>query len=87
MDGHLREKSHTLVVNAHGALIALSAGVELRQPLVLQNEVSGKKQSCFVIHVAVGEKEVFEVGVEFSEPAPHFWNIGFPPEDWKVPID
>jgi hypothetical protein len=25
-----------------------------------------------------------EVGIEFLEPAPRFWHIAFPPEDWNL---
>lgn len=77
----LCEKSHTLVVNAHGALIALSVRISLKQPLILRNEVTGQERECYVIHVTEGQKTAFEVGVEFSEPAPHFWNVEFPSID------
>jgi hypothetical protein len=23
------------------------------------------------------------VGIEFDEPAPRFWRVAFPPEDWS----
>jgi hypothetical protein len=25
-----------------------------------------------------------EVAIEFTEPAPRFWHIDFPPDDWKL---
>jgi hypothetical protein len=81
------EKSHTLVVNAHGALIALTMGVHLKQPLSLQNLSSGKEQLCHVVHVSERQSEMSEIGVEFADPAPHFWNIDFPPTDWKPSLD
>lgn len=81
------EKSHTLVVNAHGALIALALRVRPEQPLMLENRGSGKEQRCRVVHVGERQCDKAEVGVEFAEPAPHFWNIEFPPADWKPPLD
>src|ERR1700687_4427565 len=81
------EKSHTLVVNVHGALIALALSVLPEQRLVLGNLGSGKEQSCRVVHIGERKSDKAEVGVEFLEPAPHFWNIDFPPVDWKLPLD
>jgi hypothetical protein len=77
------EKSQTLVVNAQGALIVLAMRVRLAQRLVLQNPTSGKEQSCRVVHVGERQSNTSEIGVEFLEPAPHFWNIDFPPTDWQ----
>lgn len=81
------EKSHTLVVNAHGALIALRVRMDPKQPLILRNEVTGQELECCVIHVAEGRKTAFEVGVKFSEPAPYFWNVGFPSDDRAVDVN
>ena len=77
------ETTHTLIVNAHGALIVLALRVLPGQKLVLQNLNSGKEQSCRVMHIGERKSDKAEVGVEFLEPAPHFWNIDFPPVDWK----
>ncbi len=51
-DSSLSEESHTLVVNAHGALIALAMRLQPGQTLVLKNRVSGEEQECRVVHVA-----------------------------------
>jgi hypothetical protein len=77
------ETTHTLVVNAHGALIVLTMRVRLTQRLVLQNLNSRKDQSCRFVHVGERRSNVSEIGVEFTEPAPQFWNIDFPPTDWQ----
>ncbi len=82
-DGSWSEESHTLVVNAHGALIALAAKVQPGQQLVLKNRVSGEQQECRVVQVGEKQAEKVEVGIAFAHPAPHFWHIDFPPGDWK----
>jgi hypothetical protein len=82
-DGSLSEESHTLVVNAHGALIALAVKVQPGQGLVLKNRVSGEQQECSVVHVGEEQADKAEVGIAFAHPAPHFWHIDFPPGDWK----
>lgn len=82
------ERSHTLVVNAHGGLIVLNKKVQLRQALVLENLLSGNEVPCHVVHVGEACSETTEIGVAFAKPAPHFWNIDFPPADWKpTPTD
>jgi hypothetical protein len=77
------EQSCTLVVNAHGALIAMALKVKLGQRLMLENVGSGQEQSCCVVHVGERKSDKAEVGVEFVAPAPRFWNIDFPPVDWQ----
>ena len=81
------EQSRTLVVNAHGALIAMALKVKPGQKLTLENVSSGKEQSCQVVHVGERKSDKAEVGVEFVEPAPRFWNIDFPPADWQPVLD
>lgn len=82
-DPPLSEESHTLVVNAHGALIALMMNVQPGQTLVLKNRDSGEEQECRVVHVDRKQAEQNEVGILFARPAPHFWGVDFPPPDWK----
>jgi hypothetical protein len=86
-DGSLSEQSHTLVVNAHGALIALTVEVQPGQELVLKNRVTGEQQECRVVHVGHKQVDKAEVGIAFAHPAPHFWHIDFPPDDWKPSLD
>jgi hypothetical protein len=81
------ETTQTLVVNANGALVVLAMRVRLTQRLVLQNPSSREEQSCRVVHVGERRSNMSEIGVEFTEPAPHFWNIDFPPIDWQPPLD
>lgn len=84
--GSFEEVTTTLVVNAHGALIALAAKVEKGQTLRLTNRSTREHQLCHVVYVGkpVGGKT--EVGIEFKDPAPEFWHIVFPPEDWASHI-
>src|ERR1700739_274426 len=43
------ERTRTLVVNAHGALISLAAHVLLDQTLVLQNALTGEERECRIV--------------------------------------
>lgn len=78
------EDTRTLVVNAHGALIALSAPVRVGQQLRVISRPHGETQSCRVAHVGPADGGEARVGIEFLDPAPHFWRIAFPPEDWSA---
>ncbi len=79
-----QEQTHTLVVNAFGALLNLATRVEPGQKLLLKNKATGEEQECKVVHVSQGRADI---GIEFTRPAPQFWQIVFPPEDWKPPLD
>ncbi len=76
------EETRTLVVNAHGALVILANRVEVGEKLRLKNLKSGEEQPCEVAYLGPEVLGKIQVGVEFVEPAPHFWHITFPPEDW-----
>jgi PilZ domain-containing protein len=79
------EETHTLVVNMHGALIALKGKVAKGQKLRLTNRATKEEQMCRVASVAPATGGKPQVGVEFLTPSPSFWRISFPPEDWVLP--
>jgi len=78
------ENTKTLVVNAHGALLALKGMVAPRQKLFLQNKASGEQQECRVVSVNHEMAGPPTVAVEFTKPAPSFWRVAFPPADWTT---
>jgi hypothetical protein len=82
--GNFVEQTITEVVNAHGALIHLKEPVSDGQQLRIRNAKTGEEQSCKVIGVGQSVEGKAEVGIEFLEPAPRFWRIAFPPEDWNI---
>ena len=79
-----QEDTQTLVINAHGALITLATALGIGNRLVLVNKKAGDAQECRVVYVGAEQSGKTQVGVEFTEPAPHFWHIAFPPEDWST---
>jgi len=76
------EITQTLVVSAHGALVAMTDMVVPRQRLLLQNRDSGEQQECHVVYVKSDRTGPPKVAVEFTRPAPGFWHLAFPPADW-----
>ena len=78
------ENAQTLVVSAHGALMALTEMVAPRQRLLVQNPNSGEHLECHVVSVKKEQIGPPKVAVEFTRPAPRFWHIAFPPADWTA---
>jgi hypothetical protein len=78
----ISEETRTVTVNAHGAMILLTAKLSVGQLLTLRNAKSGEEVLCRVAYVNphLGEKK--EVGIDFMKPCPRFWRISFPPPDW-----
>ena len=81
------EETKTLVVNAHGALVTLAAKVSQGQQLELKSVTNPESQSCKVVYVGPTVQGQTQVGVEFLKPAPHFWHVAFPPENWTPVAD
>jgi hypothetical protein len=81
----MKEETQTLVVNAHGGLLKLQMEVQPAQPIVILNVKSGVKQTAKVVRVEHPPGGHSAVAFEFDHPAPNFWPVGFPPEDWKMP--
>ena len=79
------EETHTLVVNAHGALIALEGKVTRGQKLRVTNRATKAEQVCRVASLGATSEGKAQIGIEFLKPSPDFWQISFPPEDWVVP--
>jgi PilZ domain len=77
------EDTQTLQVSAHGALLTLSRPFDRGQKFLLKNLNTSATQECIVAYTGERHADRFEVALEFSRPSPHFWNIRFPPEDWK----
>jgi PilZ domain len=80
-----KEETRTLVVNAHGALIALEAQVAAQQSITLSNKATRESIDCRVVHLGSAQGGKTQVGVEFVKPSGKFWQIDFPPDDWVVP--
>lgn len=78
------ETTTTLVVNAHGGLVALKERVVIGQVVRLRNTSSEEEIECTVVDVEVSEDGGPEIGLEFVVPNDKFWHISFPPADWTA---
>jgi hypothetical protein len=78
------EEALTSVVNAHGALILLAEKVALGQTVTVLNVKSKAELLAEIVDIGDTHGGKIEVGIEFLEPAPRFWRVAFPPEDWST---
>jgi hypothetical protein len=77
--------AHTLVVNAHGALISVPEQVTLGKQITVDNKSTGESRECGIVYVGTARGGRVQMGIEFLRPSPSFWQIDFPPDDWVVP--
>jgi len=82
---NFEEETRTLVVNAHGALIALAAGVTSGQKLNVHNKATQQSIECKIVYLGNPQAGKTQMGIEFVKALPSFWQIDFPPDDWVVP--
>jgi hypothetical protein len=75
---------HTLSVNPYGAMLISPRNLLANSRLVLEHGLTQERVACRVVRSAVEMPEGFHIPVEFDMPAPGFWKIAFPPEDWKI---
>ncbi len=77
------ERTRTLVVNVHGALLLLAEPVVIGQLLNITNVATGETLTCNVKDINHGQHDEPEVGIEFSQPSAFFWRVSFPPPGWS----
>jgi hypothetical protein len=79
----IEEKTHTIIVNEHGALTLLAAPVEIDQIVRLENLVSREELLCRVTSLGPSFMGKTQVAVEFILPMPGFWGAGY---NLKAPV-
>ena len=72
------ERSQTVLVFGHGAVIRVSAALAPGQLIFLTNEKSKKEVVCQVVKSKSDGSAVGYVELRFTEPAPGFWGMRFP---------
>jgi hypothetical protein len=77
----------TLSVNPFGGMIISAENLAPQTRLVLENTVTQQRVACCVVRTAKEMPDGFHIPIQFDAPAPKFWMIDFPPDDWKLPDD
>jgi hypothetical protein len=82
--GHpFEEETATLAINAHGALILLQTRLTSGSKVMMLHNGTKQEEECQVAFLGPVRSGKAEIGLEFSSPAPMFWRVAFPPEDWS----
>jgi hypothetical protein len=77
-----QEETTTASVNAHGCMVHLVQALGRGQQVTLFNHATDQELPCTVTYLGPKDKGKTEVGLEFTEASPRFWNMHFPPDDW-----
>ena len=76
------EFTETLAINAHGALVLLTARLTSGSAVHVRHNKTEEEQECHVAFLGPVRGGKAEIGLEFKTPRPTFWRVAFPPEDW-----
>jgi hypothetical protein len=78
--------AHTVAVNDHGAMLVTPQIIAVNTQLEITNDRTQQRVTARVTRTPPESSEGFLIPVEFISPAPGYWQISFPPKDWK-PVD
>ncbi len=81
----VRIPAHTVAVNIHGAMVVCPRSLDADTQLELVNGRTEEKIGSRVTRAPRESSEGFLIPVEFTSPSPNFWQISFPPTNWKSP--
>lgn len=76
------EETETLAINAHGALVLLTARFTSGAKVHLLHKRTQEDQECHIVFLGPVRAGKAEIGLEFTSPSSNFWRVSFPPEDW-----
>lgn len=79
----IKVSATTVAVNVHGAMVLSSRPLDAQTRLVVVNERTHERAGARVTRPPRESPEGFLVPIEFDKPAPGFWQIMFPPANWK----
>jgi len=77
------EKTKTVSVSPHGALVRLEMAVTKGQTVVLRDPSTNEALECSVVYLGNMQEGRREVGISFVQPNRSLWRIAFPPADWS----
>jgi hypothetical protein len=81
----VKTSAHTVAVNIHGAMVLSPRPLDADARLELVNERTGEKILSRVTRSPRESSEGYLIPLEFITPTPNFWQISFPPTNWKAP--
>ena len=78
--------AHTVAVNDHGAMLASPQMIAVNTQIDNTNDRTQQRVTARVTRTPPESSEGYLIPVEFISAAPGYWQISFPPKDWK-PVD
>jgi hypothetical protein len=73
----------TVSVNDHGAMLKCPRAFLYGDELIIRNDATRNEVPCRITRAPRESAQGFLIPVEFTEAAADFWQISFPPTDWK----
>ncbi len=77
--------ARTVAVNIHGAMVLCNRSLDAETRLEIVNDRTGEKIGSRVTRAPRDSAEGFLIPLEFTTPSANFWQITFPPANWKAP--
>ncbi len=74
----------TVAVNIHGAMVVCPRQLEAGTELVIRNERTQEQCTARVTRTPRESPEGYLIPIEFTSKSPKFWQITFPPSNWKA---
>ena len=79
----VKADAFTVAVNIHGAMVLSPRSFDADTRLEMRNDRTGENIGVRVTRAPRESAEGYLIPLEFVTPAPKFWQISFPPENWK----
>ncbi|HKW89315.1 MAG TPA: PilZ domain-containing protein [Candidatus Acidoferrales bacterium] len=76
-------EAFTVNVNDHGALLICAQPLAIDDRFTLENKYTRSRVACRVTRKPKEASFGYQVAIEFEQASPKFWQIVFPPPDWK----
>ncbi len=75
--------AHTVAVNVHGAMVLCTRSLDCGATIQIVNERTNQRATARVTRTPRDSTEGFLIPLEFDKPSPMYWQISFPPSNWR----
>ncbi len=75
--------AHTVAVNVHGAMVLCTRSLDCGATIQIVNERTNERATARVTRTPRDSAEGFLIPLEFDKPYPMYWQISFPPSNWR----
>jgi hypothetical protein len=75
--------AYTVAVNVHGAMVLCTRSLDSGTVIEIVNNRTNERANARVTRTPHESAEGFLIPLEFDKILPTFWQISFPPSNWK----